>query len=285
MELANSFTITGHFDAETVAIRQDKSVKSYGRYVGQNDTCMKITFAPGHAEKIDSIRDGQTVAAAGKITFPHWNQAYSGPDPQNPVLDLTQITITYAKPQPLDGFFEAKLVGWEEWDGMFAICETADESRIYCLVPPIHERLAESTRHYLVGSYVQMQCHLEGGDVLRAHRLREISVPAKETLLLPPNKACQAWDDFTAQGWPQARNRKVSPKLRREVFMRDGFKCRECGASPDKNHAFLEVDHIIPFSRGGSCSISNLQTLCSECNAGKSDGMPHPAALASLQLA
>ncbi len=33
----------------------------------------------------------------------------------------------------------------------------------------------------------------------------------------------------------------------------------------------LEVDHIMPVSRGGSDDISNLQLLCFECNRGKSD--------------
>lgn len=56
----------------------------------------------------------------------------------------------------------------------------------------------------------------------------------------------------------------IPRKLRHEVFKRDGYRCRECGAS--KNETILEIDHIIPVAKGGTNDINNLQTLCRECN-------------------
>ncbi|MCC6294516.1 MAG: HNH endonuclease [Bryobacterales bacterium] len=45
-----------------------------------------------------------------------------------------------------------------------------------------------------------------------------------------------------------------------------------CGASPAIQRGVqLEVDHILPWSKGGKSTIDNLQTLCSACNEGKSD--------------
>ena len=56
----------------------------------------------------------------------------------------------------------------------------------------------------------------------------------------------------------------IPRKLRHEVFKRDGYRCRECGASKDETS--LEIDHIVPVARGGTNNIDNLQTLCRECN-------------------
>lgn len=38
-------------------------------------------------------------------------------------------------------------------------------------------------------------------------------------------------------------------------------QCILCGSS-DK----LEIDHIIPISKGGKNELSNMQVLCSKCN-------------------
>lgn len=60
----------------------------------------------------------------------------------------------------------------------------------------------------------------------------------------------------------------ISDRIRHEVFKRDGYRCRECGASKDEG-ATLEIDHIIPIAKGGTNDIDNLQTLCKKCNRGK----------------
>lgn len=66
------------------------------------------------------------------------------------------------------------------------------------------------------------------------------------------------------------RRTGISLTLRYEVFKRDGFKCCYCGLSAS-NGATLEIDHKIPVSAGGTNNRDNLQTLCFECNRGKSD--------------
>ena len=67
-------------------------------------------------------------------------------------------------------------------------------------------------------------------------------------------------------------SRDINLRLRFIVMKRDHFKCCACGASPATNPSIeLHIDHIIPWSKGGETTIDNLQTLCSECNIGKSD--------------
>lgn len=67
-------------------------------------------------------------------------------------------------------------------------------------------------------------------------------------------------------------NRNINLRLRFLVMKRDDFKCRICGRSPATTQGIeLQVDHIIPWSKGGETTIDNLQTLCRDCNLGKSN--------------
>jgi hypothetical protein len=61
----------------------------------------------------------------------------------------------------------------------------------------------------------------------------------------------------------------VPESVRYDVLRRAGGKCALCGKS--KAEEPLEVDHIVPRSRGGGNGIENLQALCRTCNRGKSN--------------
>lgn len=63
------------------------------------------------------------------------------------------------------------------------------------------------------------------------------------------------------------RREHIPAKLRHEVFQRDNYRCRECGAT--NKETTLEIDHIVPVSKGGTNNIKNLQTLCKTCNRAK----------------
>lgn len=62
----------------------------------------------------------------------------------------------------------------------------------------------------------------------------------------------------------------MTSKLRQHIKERDEFTCKQCGASVEQEpHLLLEIDHIIPISKGGLTTKDNLQTLCWRCNRSK----------------
>lgn len=67
---------------------------------------------------------------------------------------------------------------------------------------------------------------------------------------------------------PQADgpSRHISREVKLAVWQRDQGKCVQCGA-----RQYLEYDHIIPFSKGGASTESNVQLLCRRCNLEKGD--------------
>jgi hypothetical protein len=66
--------------------------------------------------------------------------------------------------------------------------------------------------------------------------------------------------------------RGINLRLRWTILKRDNFSCRKCGRSPAKDPTIiLHVDHIIPWSKDGETVIENLETLCEQCNLGKSN--------------
>ena len=53
-------------------------------------------------------------------------------------------------------------------------------------------------------------------------------------------------------------------RIRQRILVRDGAQCRKCGCGLD-----LEIDHVIPLSRGGQEADANRQILCSKCHEEK----------------
>ena len=80
-------------------------------------------------------------------------------------------------------------------------------------------------------------------------------------------------DDPKAATTAEFRNshpRDITTSLRFSIFRRDGFRCCLCGRTANDD-VVLHVDHRVPVAVGGDARESNLWTLCSTCNHGKSD--------------
>ena len=71
-------------------------------------------------------------------------------------------------------------------------------------------------------------------------------------------------------------SRNINYRLKFLVMRRDNFKCRITGRSPATNPTvILEVDHIVPWDKGGETLMENLQTLAKDINIGKSNLSMH----------
>jgi|AntDeeMetageno50_2_1112565.scaffolds.fasta_scaffold03050_3 hypothetical protein len=74
-----------------------------------------------------------------------------------------------------------------------------------------------------------------------------------------------AYDDYTSEEYPPDWDGR-----RKEVLARDGYTCRGCGVTSTRvDDVYFDVDHVVPKSAGGGHELTNLQTLCPSCHAGK----------------
>jgi CRISPR/Cas system Type II protein with McrA/HNH and RuvC-like nuclease domain len=74
----------------------------------------------------------------------------------------------------------------------------------------------------------------------------------------------------------------VSKSKRFKVFSRDNFTCVYCGRN--SRSVSLEVDHVVPRSKGGSDDESNLATSCFDCNRSKSDAILNATSVCDMLI-
>jgi hypothetical protein len=98
-------------------------------------------------------------------------------------------------------------------------------------------------------------------EVKEAHsQLVPINIPSKNSIVIQK--------EIKIKRTP----RGINLRLRWTILKRDNFSCKKCGRSPAKDPSIiLHVDHLIPWSRGGETVIEKLETLCEQCNLGKSN--------------
>lgn len=73
--------------------------------------------------------------------------------------------------------------------------------------------------------------------------------------------------------YPHGRSPRpaVPPGMRLAVLARGRYRCASCGTASD-----LTLDHIYPWSRGGTHRLDNLQPLCRSCNSRKGSRVSPP---------
>lgn len=118
----------------------------------------------------------------------------------------------------------------------------------------VAERLDGSRRRCMrkVGRLVDAGLLVPSGDGYRMHPTLN---------LCGSGLTDRAWD---IEAGSQERRAHITRSVRRKVYERDGFACVECDSTED-----LSLDHIWPWSKGGSDELDNLRTLCRSCNSRK----------------
>jgi len=71
------------------------------------------------------------------------------------------------------------------------------------------------------------------------------------------------WSRAAARGRPP-----IPLRIRQHVFARDGYACLYCGRRRSPAVA-LQLDHLYPYSLGGTDDPENLVAACAECNLAK----------------
>jgi hypothetical protein len=153
--------------------------------------------------------------------------------------------------------------GWSEMD-VSAFCSNLSSGAGLSEDSPVlayrafltnHKRVAENLQQYSVACLFKLWNYTQNQTPLKLFKAPPF----------PPEKPMPVLD------LPRSKNsQKLSTSLRYDILARDQYTCQDCGAKASDG-ARLEVDHKVPRSKGGSNDASNLVTLCSDCNHGKSD--------------
>ena len=97
---------------------------------------------------------------------------------------------------------------------------------------------------------------------------RSFTVPMSEENISELIK--QLENKLTTKALAQEQRALMTSKLRLQIKERDNYTCCMCGNSTHSEpNLLLEIDHILPISKGGLTIEDNLQTLCWKCNRSK----------------
>lgn len=239
--------------------------------LSKSDTA-ELLFSPS-SQEIKDLADGQWVQVIGDI----WSH------PERDGSNVIRAAIVNTFPGDKEPWSCGRITLHNpQWNHQTSFSSqsylhgtTDGKDQVCVLMPILESRWAKKVGGLILPKgTVELEIAVCG-----ASRLVCTSVISDDTTASSSSQNQSKLPSCDALNWHDKQDRRVkrtgrrssiSPKLRRQVFLRDGFKCQECGAMPSQNrHVFLEVDHIIPDCKGGSNDLSNLQTLCDVCNSGK----------------
>lgn len=113
-------------------------------------------------------------------------------------------------------------------------------------------------------------CFLYVSPAGNSHRTCRIRI----TLSVLRDVRAEVCSKISKGGHSKIERSNMTSDLREAIKKRDNYTCCICGNSIYKEpNLLLEVDHIIPVSKGGKTVANNLQTLCWRCNRKKGNNL------------
>ena len=99
---------------------------------------------------------------------------------------------------------------------------------------------------------------------------RSFTVPMTEDTIVKLIEMLES--KLTISAFTREQRSLMTSSLRQKIKERDNYTCQSCGNSTHiEPNLLLEIDHVIPVSKGGYTREENLQTLCWKCNRSKSN--------------
>lgn len=139
------------------------------------------------------------------------------------------------------------------------------DDKLYASAPWISASKGARALWVTAGSWCAAQGHYDGR--IPHHMVQPLGATIRDAeCLVEVGLWVRAGNDFvgTYEIRRDDRRADIPPRIRDAVYERDEFACVTCGADDD-----LTLDHIVPWSRGGSDAIDNLQVMCRPCNSAK----------------
>lgn len=147
-----------------------------------------------------------------------------------------------------------------------------------------------------VGQTLVLNASYEPINIVPDTRAVVLILQGKAESVMDSDRVCSSGNRGTALMFPSVirltrmadvpRIRQI-PLSRKALFTRDSYRCQYCGikvgAINDRGEVTrLEVEHILPRSRGGKNAWTNVTTACRPCNAHKRDRTPEEAGMRLL---
>lgn len=141
----------------------------------------------------------------------------------------------------------------------------SDWKAVRLLMPDIHGKIrAEIVYDFSTGEPAFWEESFTSPGPIPGAPMKKLGVPA--TLRLRK---------FVSKKWR-------APRFRRKVlFNRDNWTCQYCGVKLHWNN--IEIEHIVPSSRGGPTSWLNCVSACKPCNKKKANMTPEEAGMPLLR--